>query len=347
MTPEEFSSLRQAGYTYRQIADTYNLNPHTLRRWAQEWGYAKPREDHPLPVFDTPSPETPSLDELMSLARQSRDILDRVSPSIVSETVHLNTNKPVGIIFTSCAHLGGRYTFYEEFERIYKWALGLDRLYWVSLGDDIEGFLPGFPDAAAVVDQAIANPAAQRLMLAHVLDGLAERQKLLAGCASQHGGDWVRKKVGDDPIASMYMSRGVPYFKGKGLLKVVVGSQEYAIALAHEFPGHSQWSPTHAQRRAGVFDFPNADVVVMGDKHNSAVQQVTKPGFEVQAGLVRSNIQWLVQVGTMKTGNDPYSIRGWSMGNLGWPTLILRGDRHEIAYAHSLDIAQILLQVWS
>ena len=49
----------------------------------------------------------------------------------------------------------------------------------------------------------------------------------------------------------------------------------------------------------------------------------------------------------MKTGNDDYSIRGWSRGQMGWPIILYHPRRHEVVYAHDLEVAKLLLREWS
>lgn len=284
------------------------------------------------------------MEELFRLARESANVINRVDPVITHAEIDIPvTSEPVGIIFVSCAHLGGRYTFHEQFERIFDRVLNIDRLYWVSMGDDVEGFLPGFPDASAITDQAIANPKVQRLMLAHVLDKLAQNNKLLCGMASQHGGDWQQKRTGDNPIKDMYLEHKVPFFDGKALVTLRVGPTVYRLALAHEFKGTSQWNANHSQRRAIAFDFPNVDVAIQGDKHRGGVQRFTVPPFEYDAGMVDSYVKWLVQVGTMKQGPDKFSIRGWSRGVLEWPILIFQASEHRIEWTDSLERASMML----
>lgn len=341
---------RAAGVRWPDIARQLNVTTTGLRGMASRYGWTKKvrsaDEDHPTPEHLTPLPDLPDLDELFRLARQSASVINRTDPVVTHHEIQLDAHAPVGVIFVSCAHLGGRYTFYQEFEQLFADVLGVPRLYWLSLGDDIEGFLSGFPDASAVTDQAIANPKVQRLMLAHVLDKLAERGKLLAGCASQHGGDWTRKRAGDDPIKDMYVNRGVPFFDGKALLTLRVGAQTYRVALAHEFPGSSIYNPNHAQRRAALFEYPNADIIVQGDKHRYAVTEMSLPPQEFDAGMRDSYMQWLVQVGTAKAGPDKYSIRGWSRGILEWPVLIMRHDRHFVASSRDMGLTRLMLGQW-
>lgn len=291
---------------------------------------------------ELPQENGPNLEDLIQIARQNADLINAIDPIIT----HLSRSfeRTIGIIFVSCSHLGGRYTFYSEFQELLEKALKIKNLYWVSLGDDVESFIPGFPDASAVLDQAIANPKVQRLMLAKVLEKLTDKGKLLAGMASQHGGDWVRKKTGDDPIKDLYLAQGVPYFDGKALMTLEVGDSTYRLACAHELRGNSIYNPNHPQRRAALFEFPNADAIIMGDRHVSAVQRISLPAWEYDAGIRSSLYQWFVQVGTFKAGLDRYSIRGWSRGILDFPILIFHADEHRIEWTDSLERARLMLR---
>lgn len=352
----EFDALRSAGKSHRECADEMGISYETLRkrlyrrrrREAERVPLSPAGESYePFPRFTTPNAlEDVPLDELLALARANRRVLDRVDPVIAHATISIDTDRPLGIIFTSCAHLGSRYVRHEDFEHVLDDVLSLDGIKWVSLGDDVEGFTPGFPDGSAVVEQALANPRVQRRMLAAVLDKLAAKGKLLAGCASQHGGKWTEMKTGDNPIKDMYLSRGVPFFDGQALVKLAVGGESYLIALAHEFPGGSQWNRNHAQQRAGTFHFPSADVVVSGDKHVGSIQRTTVSPFEFDAGLRASYVRWNVQVGTAKTGLDKYAIKTWSRGLLEWPILIFWPNEHRIEVTHDISVARLLIERW-
>lgn len=332
--------------TWQEIADSEGLSFGVIRMSVRHWRRRRGLHEaqHPAPQFATKMPEPPGIDELLDLAERNRAVLDRLDPVVTHGTISLETDHPIGIIFVSCAHLGGRYTLYPEFRQVFEQVLATDRLYWLSLGDDVEGFLPGFRDAGAVVDQALVNPKAQKQLLAHVLDRLAEKNKLLAGCASQHGGEWTRKAVGEDPIKDLYRARGVPYFDGKALLTLQVGGETYRIALAHQFPGTSIYNKNHPQRRALLFDFPNADVAVSGDRHTYSVQEFSDPAWEFDAGIRPSYMRWNVQVGTAKAGPDKYSIRGWSRGVMEWPTLVFWPGRHFISCARDLGLARMMIE---
>lgn len=53
--------------------------------------------------------------------------------------------------------------------------------------------------------------------------------------------------------------------------------------------------------------------------------------------------QWYVQVGTAKTGPDPYTIKSWSPGTWEWPILIFRPDSHQIVSTTDLKLAKVLI----
>lgn len=342
----KIAKRRREGATWSTIAQEEDMRPNVLRTLAGRHGLthqhdARASDDDPQ--FDINPPEPPTLEELFSAARENIRLTDSVDPILNHSTVSWKRG-PVAVIVVSCAHLGSRFTFYEQFDSIFRHVLDTPRLYWLSLGDDVEGFLPSFVDGSAVLEQALVNPKVQRAMLAAVLDKLAERKKLLAGCSSNHGGAWARRKTGDDPIKDMYRERKVPFFDGKALLSLHVGEQEYHMGIAHSFPGSSMYNPVHAQRRAGLFDFPTADVIVQGHKHNYAVTEMSLPPHEYDAGLRASYIQWLVQVGTAKTGPDRYSMEGWARGVLEWPIMVFREDRHEVTVTRRLQTAQYLLK---
>lgn len=263
-------------------------------------------------------------------------------PVLTHDTFNFGTAGPVGVIFPSCAHLGGRYTAYDEFRDIFHHILDMSHVYWASLGDDIEGFTAQFQDADAVQSQ-IYSVNQQYQLLNAVLTRLKNKNKLLLGVASQHGGAWTQRRSGVNPIKAMYQSFGVPFYDGKAYLKFVVGDQTYHVAIAHEFPGTSMWNSMHPQTRALRFDFPNADVVVMGDKHKWGASVIPAFPWENEAGNRKSSVAYLIQSGTAKTGPDKYSIATWGPGTLGWPVMVFYPDRHEVEYSFKLDIVEYLL----
>lgn len=286
-----------------------------------------------------------TLDELFELIPRLISEYEKDDPVFYVDRLNFSDcDYPIAITFPSCAHLGSRYTAYPEFKEFFNKILKIDNIYWASLGDDIEGFLPGFRDADAVASQLPLR--LQWRLIEHVLDELSKANKLLLGMSSQHGDQWEVRNSASSHLKQFYLDHRVPFFDGKAYVKLQVGDQTYNIAMAHEFPGHSMWNPLHPQKKAMHMDFPNADVLVMGDKHQAAFMDVPAFNWEYQAGNRASDRALLIQSGTAKTGADKYTIRGWSMGQFEWPTLVFYPDRHLIKYSWYLDDIEMWLEEW-
>jgi hypothetical protein len=121
----------------------------------------------------------------------------------------------------------------------------------------------------------------------------------------------------------------IPYFTGRGLVKMLVGDQEYYILANHGERAQSQWNLAHPSRRAYERFFP-ADVVITGHKHKPSFQMFTHYEELRRAGINLGGRAWLVVNGTFKTGPDPYTIRSWNRGVIGVPTMVFASDSHEV-----------------
>lgn len=349
---EEFARRQAAGESWRTIAMAEGLSFDTVRNQARRYKRIQAQNEaiqnaanHAAPQFATPLPDELTLEQFIELARLSQQAVNSVDPILTTETITITTKRPVGIVFTSCAHLGSRYVLHEQYAAFLERAITIDGLYWIDLGDQIEGF-SGFFDVASASESALADERVQRAMLAKVIEKLVNANKLLAAFAGQHGADWKRRKTGTDPIKEMYLDRRIPYFDGQAYIHLDIGHERYQLFMAHQLPGNSMYNRNHPQKRAALFKAPSADVIAMGDKHSTSVQRTTLDTWESLAGLRPSAEQWYVQASTAKTGPEPYVIKSWSPAVFNWPILLFRPDRHEIRDGGTLDMTDILLRNW-
>jgi hypothetical protein len=125
----------------------------------------------------------------------------------------------------------------------------------------------------------------------------------------------------------------------------MINDVNYLISSAHVFPGSSYNNPNYSQVKHLMTRTPNADVVVQGDKHNPAYQKIMAFPDEFKMGNRQSQFAHLIQVGTTKTGDDPYTIKNFPAGQFGWPILILRHDIHDIKVVWSFEDAMRLTQI--
>lgn len=289
---------------------------------------AQPEEPpHPPPEFlDLLTPEM-DVDEWLEALPAMQSLRLKAEPHQVVATVEIETDgMPVAFIPTSCWHVGGLYTFYEGFKEKLQELLDVDRLYWGVHGDEWEGFPPGW---GSTVFLNLMPPHLQRRLVAKLIEKIHGAGKLLYSCWSNHPA-FLERQTGEDQSAALYMGK-VPYFRAAGVVILKLGEQRYILDVAHSFPGHSYHNPSHSQGRELAQGLPQADFVIQGHKHSYAYQEYSHRTKAYDAGLQENLIAHLVQVGTAKTGPDPYTLRRWNRGVLIWPAFLLSARKHEIA----------------
>jgi hypothetical protein len=71
-------------------------------------------------------------------------------------------------------------------------------------------------------------------------------------------------------------------------------------------------------------------MVIQGDKHRYAFQEVSHRTKAYDAGLQENLIARMVQVGTAKTGPDPYTLRKFDRGIFIWPCFVFSALQHDV-----------------
>lgn len=340
VTPEELARLSKIK-TWQEVGATYGMTGEAARSRVKRWRDKGGKIVEDLSDLIEELPDTFDVEEALEIADKLQAILNKIDPVITSIELQMPA-EPLAIMFTSCSHVGGRYTFHKGLREIFDEVLKTEKLYLGLLGDEIEGFLAGFPDATAVTDQVLPLKVQMKIQ-SWYLKQWSDAGKCLFGCHSQHGGKWFEQKVGLNPIKGEYIRTKTPFFDGQGLVKLKVGDEQYIIIVGHSFKGSSIYNLNHPQRRVTLFDYPSADVAVMGDKHSYSVQHSADRVNEFYEGLRPSPYVWHVQVGTAKIGPDPYTIRGWQRGWFEWPVLVFYPDKHCIKQAYELGDLEYLL----
>lgn len=319
-------SLREQGLSYREIAAELDKSKSACtRRWNKLNETHHDTPPHPHPLFpDIAKPEL-DVDEVLDQLEAIQSLRMRIEPVTTVATIKIQTQKPIAFIPTSCWHLGGLYTAYRGFRIKMNELLSIDRLYWGSHGDDWESFPPGW---AMTVFNNLLPPYIQRQLVAKIVDKLHQNGKLLYSCWGNHPA-FMERLTGEDPQRVVYCEK-VPYFSGRGVVKLYVGEQLYVLSVAHSFPGSSIHNPSHSQGRQLDKQVPQADFIIQGHKHDYAYQERTHHVEAYDAGLQENLTAHLVQTGTAKDGPDPYSLRGWNRGVFIWPTFVLSAKSHAI-----------------
>jgi hypothetical protein len=63
------------------------------------------------------------------------------------------------------------------------------------------------------------------------------------------------------------LKRNVVYSSGIGHADVLLGSQQYNLAVSHRFRGGTELNPCHGQAKYGRLQAQDRDIIIQGDTH--------------------------------------------------------------------------------
>lgn len=309
--------LKNSGKTWREISYLVGMSEDACRKKYRRSSH----EVHAKPSFDFDKPEL-DLDEWLDQIEKMQELRLKATPSLQYAEVELKTSgKPVAFTAVSCIHLGGLYTYHKGFREKFNSIISIDNYYMIALGDEWEGYPPNW---AATVFENIVPPEIQKKLTALWVKKMVKNGKLLASVWSNHPA-FVEKVTGEDQARDIFKS--VPYFSGRGILKMKVDEQTYILDIAHDFRG------ANPQKRE-FSGFPYADFVISGHRHQYSYQEMDVNTRAYDAGLTSVCKTHWVSVGTAKVLGDPYTNRGWELPRFSfdtWPTFVLSAKTHSIA----------------
>lgn len=329
---------RTTDLTWEEIGDQFGVSReqvrkavyrHTRRKDEQVKADLDTVEGIARPHFpDWEKPErVPWRDWFASWGR-TNELHKAIDPSQELLTVDLSTtDKPVAVAFAADLHMGGGYTDHDAIRQTVDYILETEGLYLCLVGDGIEGFIPGMKPAETS-EQMPASLKAQLSAYRSLVEELADARKLLFMTWGDHDAKWFENAIGVNSVKREMHDR-VPYFNGRGLVKLKLGEQTYWVQANHSERFNSQWNLNHPQRRQYERFFP-ANVNVSGHKHKPAFQCFHHYSALQHADEGLGGKTWLIATGTFKTGPDPYTIRSWSRGIMGVPTCVFHPDTHDV-----------------
>jgi hypothetical protein len=340
-TPEELQQALEVWQTLDEIKD----ERHAQRLLFQLRHNPKqlPSDSHEkLAKYKEFDPE--NVRRIVSLVDEVYEFMDRVDPVIVDYDRTFDTDFPIAIMFTSCFHFYGRYSFDKQSRKALQYLTELPRVYMMQLGDEVDGFLPRFYHTQTVNEQVFSARLQVELFKQESKAAMFARGEddptVLAAFKGQHGGSWFEKSDGDNPLKKWYLDNHVPYFDGLGYITLYVGDQTYRIAGSHQLPGTSMYNPTHPHYRAFWQKFPSADIIFMGDKHQTCYQERQVYEYEARLGLRKSPYVHLIQTGTAKSGLDKYTIQRWTPGQSEWYIALFSPLTHHILVTRDMILVE-------
>lgn len=318
--------------TWADVAVHFDRSPSNVRKQVARLDVDKgPSDQTPhriLPTYeDWQQPENVDWRDWFASWGRVNEMHKLIDPHQDKLTVDMSlTDEPVAVAFAADLHMGGGYTDHEAIRQTMEYVMSTPNLLVAFVGDGIEGFIPG-DKSAETIEQMPSGLKAQIAAYRSLVEELVDAGKLLFMTWGDHDAKWFEKAIGLNVVKHQMHSK-VPYFNGRAVVTLKLGDEEYYVQVNHAERFNSQWNRNHPQRRQYERFFP-ADVNVSGHKHKPAFQMTTHYEQLREHGLNVGGKHWLIATGTFKTGPDPYTVRKWTKGVIGVPTVVFHPDNHD------------------
>lgn len=220
-------------------------------------------------------------------------------PRTDQENVSFTFFAPTIIALMADLHIGAKDTDYKRIESEVEKIRRTAHMYVILAGDlaDNMHWNPG------QFEQAEQTPE-QLVYLRALLEYLGRDKKLLHSIGGDHEG-WMMKQGFD--INSEMARHGASHSRGPTYFDLRVGKNKYAMAGAHQLPGHSIYNVTHPQMRAVRFgSMHGADVVFSGHNHKKG----TAMAYQHELGEPQQT--HYIALGPYKAHDSWLAKKGWA-----------------------------------
>ncbi len=266
------------------------------------------------------------INRIMDHIEVNQELHSDMSLSQDTAEIAIDTDLPIAVGLSSDWHLGSRTVDYRTWQQHFAFFVSTPELYMGTVGDLPDNTLTNFRSATAIFNQVI-NPKEQKFLIEKIVDKLVDTNTLLFGAWGNHDVERDENLLGDSAFAKL-LAKQVPYFNGKGFVKLKVGEQTYTIAITHKSRFSSFLHDTHSAMREYEMYFP-ADVIVTAHHHSPAIAWRIRYPTARRLGYEFGGGSWLVRTGTYEVDSG-YSKRYYGMGEIGVPTAVFFPDRHEV-----------------
>lgn len=261
---------------------------------------------------DTPAKEV-DFWESIKMAKELKEKYSSVSAGRNHETVFVDVNKPIVVMPISDIHIGSFGTDYEALEDLTKTILQDENLYVMLVGDLTQMSIK--LRSVIEVGDNMLTPGMQFRVMEAWLDVI--QHKVLCATWCNHAVMREENVIGWSPSGKELAKRFL-YFNGIGHVNVVVGDQEYKMAVSHFFQGRSMLNPVHAQMRYGRMQGLDREIIIAGDSHVPGMMHYTDG----------PNLRLAINCGTLQTSSG-YAQRFFSISTHdNFPCFVLRNDVH-------------------
>jgi hypothetical protein len=254
------------------------------------------------------------------------------NPSNDRLQITIDTDAPIGIVFTSDWHVGGSGTEHLQIKTDNELIAAHPLLYAYVGGDWANNFIiPALAHAGA--NDIFSAGDQQYEIVTYLLRILAENNTILAIGDGNHDG-WTRRLANLDPRMHVLRDLAHLYTAQGSLLELTVGKQTYRIFRRHRHRWSSVFNPGHAvvsEYQRNPYDF---DIGVIEHQH--------EPHFSGFHGKERADgTSWRLAIrpGTYKTSDAYANEFGYYNGSSDLVSVILHPHRFWMQPVRGLENA--------
>lgn len=325
--------LHAQGWGRRRIAQHLGLNPWAVRRVLERYCQPDPPSASAVTFPDLPAPPPDGWDlDYLDWVIRAQEIERSTEWRQQEATVCIDSDRPIGVVFTGDWHIGHRGVDYARMRDDFGLIRDTDGLYAVGMGDYTDNLIAAPKVPQAPDETMIRLTMQQRLFAATVRRYFSE--KALAWVLGNHD-HWTDRTTGLHPVMELARETGRPYLHHGGIIHLKMPGVVYKIAVRHSFPGQSRINTLNNQRRLWEA-VAGADVVVLGHMHFADL------GHQQRGG---QDTIWL-RSGTYKVDDDYGQQRVGLPADPRMPMVVFWPDRRQMApfldFRLGLDYLQYL-----
>lgn len=312
------SLVNQHGTAWTKIGELLNENPERLRSLYRRHIKETDKEDDTIPLTsedeeelnkasvifrDKKHREAVEWRRFLDHAINAQEINDKLYTKQRTAHIHVQTDKPIVVVYTGDWHLGDGTTDHETWYRDIKTIMDHDNVYLMVLGDDYQN-MRSFRVLSAVLHQVL-SPTQQAAMMRDLVDELTKGNKLLAKVGGNHDEEFDERIFGEALQAYLYEKINAPIFPNRGLIELQVGHETYTNLLFHKSRFRSILRPAHGAYREWQLSYP-AEVVAGAHDHQPAFEIFWSYTLGQDLGTSLGGEVFLIKVGTYQDSEFGY-----------------------------------------
>ena len=188
-------------------------------------------------------------------------------------SVHIDSNKPIILLFLSDLHIGAVSGHYRELRKTVDIISETSNCYMCSTGDTVDNYLPSWHSSGLFT--VMCPPEIQKVLVEYLFSRIGGKLlALVQGChdeASHHSDDFDWTKFLTAKFGCANLGFG-------GTLHLKVGEVTYDVMMRHKYRYNSSFNLTHTVKR--MFEhLGEFDVGVVAHNHKAAIEQAEKTGL--------------------------------------------------------------------